>query len=199
MAKRLQEGGLKSQVLHTTFSDKPVDDERHVRTRNRKEQHSTTTAVPTVDEENVTEHRTPETPVGDNLISDKLHNQNRHEEGNDYFTPSSSNNASGPSDNPHGYTPNGDVHNSPVDSSRAEDEIGIDDADQEEQTGAGAHVRTHLAGKSGSKTWTLPNPTPKVDPNGFEDPVSDAFWKDVWLACAVHNVRFFGWSGICRC
>ncbi|EMD31689.1 hypothetical protein CERSUDRAFT_59668, partial [Gelatoporia subvermispora B] len=38
------------------------------------------------------------------------------------------------------------------------------------------------------KPWTLPTPTPKVDPDGFEDPICDRFWKDVWLACAVHNI-----------
>ena len=40
----------------------------------------------------------------------------------------------------------------------------------------------------GSKTWTLPTPRPKVDPDGFEDPVCDEFWKGVWLASAAHNV-----------
>lgn len=59
-------------------------------------------------------------------------------------------------------------------------------------------VRKHLAAKMGSKAWTLPTPTPDVDAHGFEDPISDKFWKNVWVACAAHNVSsclvqsFFG-------
>jgi phospholipase D1/2 len=30
---------------------------------------------------------------------------------------------------------------------------------------------------------------PHVDPDGFEDPISDAFWKNVWVASAAYNVR----------
>jgi phospholipase D1/2 len=51
--------------------------------------------------------------------------------------------------------------------------------------GARATIRKHLS----NKTWTLPTPKPRVDPDGFEDPISDAFWKDVWVASAAHNVR----------
>lgn len=39
--------------------------------------------------------------------------------------------------------------------------------------------------------WSLPTPTPKINPQGFEDPISDSFWKKVWLACAAHNVSPF--------
>jgi len=67
----------------------------------------------------------------------------------------------------------------------------VDDADEEERAAPGARslLRKHLGSKLGSKTWTLPTPRPKVDPEGFDDPVSDAFWKNVWVASAVHNVR----------
>ena len=39
------------------------------------------------------------------------------------------------------------------------------------------------------KTWRLATPKPRIDPDGFEDPISDAFWKGIWIAGAVHNVR----------
>ncbi|KAF8895434.1 hypothetical protein BD779DRAFT_1619102 [Infundibulicybe gibba] len=63
------------------------------------------------------------------------------------------------------------------------------DADDEEQAApaARATIRRHL----GSKTWALPTPRPHVDPQGFEDPISDAFWKDVWVASAVHNTEIY--------
>jgi phospholipase D1/2 len=67
------------------------------------------------------------------------------------------------------------------------------DADDQEQgaVGARATLRRHLAGKLSAKTWTLLTPGPEVDPEGFEDPISDAFWKNVWVACAVHNTEIY--------
>jgi len=66
---------------------------------------------------------------------------------------------------------------------------GMNDAIETEERAvrAGAEIRKHLSTKLNSKIWTLPTPTPKVDPHGFEDPICDEFWK-VWIACAVHNV-----------
>jgi hypothetical protein len=44
-----------------------------------------------------------------------------------------------------------------------------------------------------NKMWKLP-PSPDVDPCGFEDPISDRFWKNVWVACALHNVSSQEWE-----
>lgn len=77
---------------------------------------------------------------------------------------------------------------------------GVEDADESEQAAVDARklLRKHMSAKLGNKTWTLPTPTPKVDPDGFEDPVCDEFWKGVWVASAVHNVRLlhYFWYGI---
>ena len=61
---------------------------------------------------------------------------------------------------------------------------GIDDASEEKGPLRG---RSTLRGRR-RKTWALPTPTPVVDLEGFEDPVCDGFWKNMWVACAVHNV-----------
>ncbi|KAF8349296.1 phospholipase D, partial [Amanita rubescens] len=45
--------------------------------------------------------------------------------------------------------------------------------------------------KSRSKIWAVPTSRPQVDPDIFEDPLADAFWKDVWLASAEHNTRIY--------
>lgn len=37
--------------------------------------------------------------------------------------------------------------------------------------------------------WTVPIHRPRVDPAEFEDPISDVFWTDVWVASAAYNVR----------
>ena len=64
------------------------------------------------------------------------------------------------------------------------------DASEEEDAAVRTRslLRKHLSAGMGSKVWTLPTPAPNVDKNGFEDPVADSFWKNVWVACAVHNV-----------
>ena len=70
---------------------------------------------------------------------------------------------------------------------------GVNYTDEQEQTVPGARniIRKNLVGKSPGGAWTLATPTPTVDPDGFEDPISDTFWKKVWVACAAHNVRHF--------
>lgn len=62
------------------------------------------------------------------------------------------------------------------------------DVDEEK---AESVVRSTLRKSCGSKytPWTVPMPRPMVNAKDFEDPISDAFWKDIWVASAVHNVR----------
>lgn len=51
-----------------------------------------------------------------------------------------------------------------------------------------ADSRADFGSRSSRNPWTVPTTKPKVEPEDFEDPVSDAFWKDIWVASAVHNV-----------
>jgi phospholipase D1/2 len=93
---------------------------------------------------------------------------------------------------------NGELYGAPADASRdskTDDQpphavSGKNDATETEEKAvhARAEIRKHLSTKFNPKTWTLSTPTPKVDPHGFEDPISDEFWKKVWMASAVHNV-----------
>lgn len=71
-------------------------------------------------------------------------------------------------------------------------ESGANDPDELEKTAPGtkALLRKHLTSKVGNKVWTVSIPAPHVDPEGFEDPISDAFWKNVWIACATYNVCY---------
>lgn len=64
------------------------------------------------------------------------------------------------------------------------------DATEDEQAAVAARktLRKHLSAKVGLSPWTMPTPTPKIDPNRFHDPLDEAFWKDMWVAVAVHNV-----------
>jgi phospholipase D1/2 len=62
--------------------------------------------------------------------------------------------------------------------------------DQQEAVKARKTLRKHLNAKVGMSPWSMPTPTPKVNPNRFHDPLDDKFWKDMWVAVAVHNVSF---------
>lgn len=70
---------------------------------------------------------------------------------------------------------------------------GETDATKEDEAAVAARkvVRQHLTAPLGSKYWTLPTPGPDVDPHGFQDPVCDKFWKNVWVASAVHNTEIY--------
>uniref|UniRef100_A0A8H7XQ51 Phospholipase n=1 Tax=Psilocybe cubensis TaxID=181762 RepID=A0A8H7XQ51_PSICU len=68
------------------------------------------------------------------------------------------------------------------------------DLDDEEQAAPGARaiIRENLGGKSTRRRpWTVPTTKPHVDPQDFEDPISDSFWKDKWVASAVHNTEIY--------
>ncbi|KAF9565693.1 phospholipase D [Agrocybe pediades] len=68
------------------------------------------------------------------------------------------------------------------------------DIDEEEESapGARAKIRENLSNKSGRRNpWTVPTVKPLVGPDDFEDPISDAFWKDIWVASAVHNTEIY--------
>ena len=55
--------------------------------------------------------------------------------------------------------------------------------------GARASVRDNRGIKPGRKNvWAVPTTKPQIEPQDFEDPISDAFWKNIWVASAVHNV-----------
>jgi len=45
--------------------------------------------------------------------------------------------------------------------------------------------------KSRSKIWAVSTQRPRVDPDIFEDPLADAFWKDAWMASAEHNTLIY--------
>lgn len=67
------------------------------------------------------------------------------------------------------------------------------DANAEEQKAPRARgtLRKQLTTKLGQSPWTILTPKPKYDANSFEDPVSDEFWTDIWVTCAVHNTEIF--------
>lgn len=49
-------------------------------------------------------------------------------------------------------------------------------------------LRKHLSAKIQVSPWSMPTPTPDINPNGFHDPLDEKFWRNMWVATAVHNV-----------
>lgn len=49
-------------------------------------------------------------------------------------------------------------------------------------------LRKHLNASVQVSPWSMPSPTPDINPNRFHDPLDGRFWKNVWVATAVHNV-----------
>ncbi|KAL0066150.1 Phospholipase D1 [Marasmius tenuissimus] len=165
--------------------DKQLQEERKTFTRDGKEQPGfTSSVVPTLEEKTVAEHRPPTSQTQSN-------------------------------DGAAAHLPNGDAHKETAKDAKVEGELygapanaskspktddepphassGVNDASEQEQEAVGARdiLRKHLTSKLGNKTWTIPTPRPHVDPNGFEDPVCDAFWKNVWVASAAYNTEIF--------
>ena len=66
-----------------------------------------------------------------------------------------------------------------------------EDAEQHAAIAARKTLRKHLNAQVGLSPWAMPTPTPKVNPNRFHDPLDDGFWKDMWVAVAVHNTEIF--------
>ncbi|WRT67553.1 uncharacterized protein IL334_004525 [Kwoniella shivajii] len=52
-------------------------------------------------------------------------------------------------------------------------------------------LRKHLHAKVQVSPWNMPTPTPKINPDRFHDPLDERFWKDMWVAVAVHNTEIF--------
>ncbi|KAG6897546.1 hypothetical protein C0992_000329 [Termitomyces sp. T32_za158] len=64
---------------------------------------------------------------------------------------------------------------------------GVNDVNKEEKAAVEARASIRVSMKS----WKMKTPRPKVEVDGFEDPISDAFWNNVWVASAVHNTQIY--------
>lgn len=184
---------LASQALHkigvgsapdSRIADVTVMNERQTFTRDgEKEPGFTSAVVPTLEEKMVSEHRPPGSKALGTPILEDPEIEKSEREGTAPET---------------ARLDNGQLFGAPADASKdakTDDEPphakgAKDDADAEEKKAPRARsiLRKHLMADLGQSPWTLPTPTPKVDPDGFADPVCDEFWKDVWVASAVHNV-----------
>jgi len=187
IATVIRKAGIKSHGLDMTAGEKSLKEERQMFARDgEKEPGFPSSIVPTLEEKVVAENRPPRSQA---LQSPALE-AHKHEDG-----------AADTNEPPDGRIPNGELYGAPANAApnlQTDNEPphaakSKDDADEEEEKalGARATIRKQINAKSGPNSWTLPTPTPRIDPNGFEDPICDEFWKNVWLASAVHNTEIY--------
>lgn len=176
-AMLLRKTGLKSKGLDATAADKSLEEERQTFNREGEKEHGfTSSVVPTLEEKTIAETilKDSHPTIGDakgkeNGSADHSQAQMDSEL---FGTPANANTQ----------------RDDQVPGTRQDH-----DATEMEEKAVEARsiIRKHLSSRLDSKQYTIPTPTPHVDPNGFEDPICDAFWKKTWQACAVHNVGLF--------
>jgi phospholipase D1/2 len=205
----------KHQLLHkiglsknTTgkATDAALQEERQMFTREGEEVPGFASAiVPTLEEKTVMEHRPPAseadgTPIADRTGEGDL-SRSTSESAQDASLSQDGSKTQLVNDTPEDPRVDMELFGSPANAktssksdnlpphARVED---VDDADEQEQAAPRARsiIRKQLNSKFG-KAWALPTPRPKVDSQGFDDPVCDEFWKNVWIASAVHNTEIF--------
>jgi phospholipase D1/2 len=159
------EVGLASGKMNATAGDEALEDERTTYTRTGEKQPGfASAAVPTLEER----------VIEDMAGTDQLNRPSGKDS--------------------EGRTGTGQLYGEPADarSGDAEPPHGAGSSlspEEEKAPAARSIIREHLTAGEGNNPWAALTPTPEVDPKCFDDPLSDAFWKDTWLAIAVHNVR----------
>ncbi|EJC97886.1 phospholipase D [Fomitiporia mediterranea MF3/22] len=183
----LRKVGIKSSGADATADDKYLEEERQDFSKDGKKGPGFASAiVPTLEEKTILEHRPPpEQSNGDRPSADANHDSKGDSEPHEARVHNGSR----------------ELFGAPADASKSpqsDDEVphargarGEPTDEEKAAVNARKSIRRHLEANIGTNPWTLLTPTPEVDPHGFEDPVCDAFWKNVWVACAVHNTEIF--------
>lgn len=52
-------------------------------------------------------------------------------------------------------------------------------------------LKKTMSNKMSINPWALPATTPTIEDDMFEDPLDDRFFKDMWMASAVHNTQIY--------
>ncbi|KAG2155884.1 phospholipase D [Suillus bovinus] len=176
---------FKKSIGKVELHEPTIPEERMTYSREgQKEPGLTSLIVPTVKEAEVQEHLPPASQTEISPLKDKL----KHRLGENF-------------DPVEKRTADGEANGAPALASKNPQtsdepphlESGAHDPDELEKTAleTKAMPRKRLASKVSNITWAVQTPAPHVDPEGFEDPISDAFWKNVWKTCAAHNTEIY--------
>ena len=181
-----QEVGIAPGKDHGIEGDEALEAERSTfGLDGQKEPGFASSKVATLEEKTVAEKRPRETS-GDTPLVEAL------QKGEVPLSPTGQDTAPG-------KTKDGQLYGAPADAMPNDNEPpharapSREDANEQDKAAVRARMllRKHLSVKLGTKNWTLPTPAPVIDPHGFDDPISDEFWKDVWISAAVHNTEIY--------
>lgn len=197
MSAFLRRAGLKKDAT-ATAGDASLEEERKTFTKDgEKVTGFASSVVPTLEEKVVAEQRPPpeRTVAGDH--SQSVDTQG-HQSGDADQQHGDATNASRQSDEGrvdgelYGAPANADTqHDDQPPVAQGKDSDEAEDKAPESRSILRKNLMSKLGSKTGRGTYSIPTPTPYVDPQGFEDPICDEFWKDTWAACAAHNVNIF--------
>ncbi|KAF8840775.1 phospholipase D [Paxillus ammoniavirescens] len=168
---------VETQKIDSNIQGNPLPEEHATRTPNGKKQPGL--LVPTL-EDKVAVPQADGQPATNELDALEQHQSN-----------------SSTRDPPETYTANGEASRALANKN---DQAGdgpphpasdVSDVNEEKSASHASSMPHKHLGNAGDKAWALPTLSPHVDPDSFEDPVSDDFWKNVWVACAVHNTEIY--------
>lgn len=183
----MRKAGLKTKAADAAASDKALEEERQNYTREGKKEHGfASSVVPTIEEKFISEQNQNSKQNGR-----ASHNGDAHDGGGKLHSATVEDDNDSPEPRADGelfgVPANGDVeHDDEVPGPSQE----VEDSNAEEDAAVDARdtIRRSMGARLSNKPSALPTPAPHVDPHGFDDPISEEFWKKTWLACAVHNV-----------
>jgi len=156
--------GLKQKNDESTVEDAMLQAERKDFTMEGKERTGfASSEVPTIEEKTMVNGRS-DLPQADSIIS--AHNH---------------------TDNSRKYD-NTNALRHVVDSTTDDAADDYQQSNVDERGSSRSPVQKHQAVKL-KTMWTVPIHRPRVDPYEFEDPISEVFWTNVWVASAAYNVR----------
>ncbi|KAI0084789.1 phospholipase D [Irpex rosettiformis] len=176
MSKLMRKTGLSTKNANDTAPDAALEEERQIFTTEGEEEHDfTNLVIPTLEEK---------------LIAEMYLNDNPGENGDMKAT---ENGHADPAEmRVDGELMGAPANSDPTRSDRAPGTRCEGHSEVEEKAvEARGTIRRQLGSKLSTKAWTVPTPTPYVDPHGFEDPICEEFWKRTWVACAVHNTEIY--------
>ncbi|KAF8509648.1 phospholipase D [Hysterangium stoloniferum] len=188
--------GIKSGNMGTTADSRALEEERQGCYRDcNKQPNFATSLLATMEEKSVIRHRPPETHGdGKPILGEIQESTKSSPDDGDGELANQRNEARVQDGSGELYVAPADVSYCPqTDDQPPHARQGKDDSNDTEKTvlHARSTLRKHLSSRVGVKPWTLPVPGPIIDPNGFEDPICDAFFKDIWVAAAVHNTEIY--------
>ncbi|UZJ56005.1 hypothetical protein CBS101457_005325 [Exobasidium rhododendri] len=61
----------------------------------------------------------------------------------------------------------------------------------EHQDATNEEVKKSMSSKMSINPWAAPSHPPTIDPDMFNDPLDDRFYKEMWMASAVHNTQIY--------